>query len=336
MVILIQILTFLALISLILTSMKNKILIVYSIPKEGLTELKTHFDLIYPEKEFFTEGELIDLIPDCIGLLSIFNREVSAKLIQAGKDLKIISNYGVGFNNIDLNVANEQEIIVFNTPESVCEPTAELCMGLLLSLSRQISIYNYGLKTNADFEWGVMKNLGNTLNGKTLGIIGMGKIGKSVAEKAMVFGMNIIYHNRKPITDIKWNKAIYMNLEELLEKSDVVSLHCPLTPETYHLLGEKEFVKMKNTAFLINTARGAVVHEEALAKALEKGEIAGAGLDVFENEPTIYSGLLQQENALIVPHIGTATWETRIEMGREASQNIIDYLKNGNTKNRVN
>ena len=316
--------------------MKNKILITYSIPKDGLTELKTHFDLIYPKKEFFTEGELIDLIPDCIGLLSIFNKDISGEIIKAGKNLKIISNYGVGFNNIDLNVANEQRIIVCNTPEAVCEPTAELCMGLLLSLSRQISTFHSELKTNPNFEWGVMKNLGNTLRGKTLGIIGMGKIGKSVAEKAMIFGMNIIYHNRKPITDIKWNKAVYMNLEELLEKSDVVSLHCPLTPETYHLLGEKEFVKMKSTAFLINTARGAVVHEEALAKALEKSEIAGAGLDVFENEPTIYPDLLLQENALVVPHIGTATWETRIEMGREAGRNIIDYLKNGNTKNRVN
>lgn len=316
--------------------MKNKILIAYSIPKEGLTELETHFNLIYPESEFFTENELIDLIPDCIGLLSIFNREVSAKLIQAGKNLKIISNYGVGFNNIDLNVANEQKIIVCNTPEAVCEPTAELCMGLLLSLSRQISTFHSELKTNPNFKWGVMKNLGNTLRGKTLGIIGMGEIGKSVAKKAMIFGMNIVYHNRKPITDLKWNKTVYMNLEELLEKSDVVSLHCPFTPETYHLLGEKEFVKMKNTAFLINTSRGAVVHEKALAKALEKGEIAGAGLDVFENEPIIYPGLLQQKNAIVVPHIGTATWETRIEMGQEACQNIIDYLKNGNTKNRVN
>ncbi len=316
--------------------MKNKILIAYSIPKEGLTELETHFDLIYPEKDFFTKDELIELIPECIGLLSIFNREVSVEIIKAGKNLKIISNYGVGFNNIDLNVANEQGIIVCNTPESVCEPTAELCMGLLLSLSRQISSCNYGLKTNPNFEWGVMKNLGNTLRGKTLGIIGMGEIGKSVAEKAMVFGMNIAYHNRKSITDLKWNTAVYMGLDELLEKSDVVSLHCPLTPETHHLLGEKEFIKMKNTAFLINTARGAVVDETALAKALEKGEIAGAGLDVFENEPTIHPNLLQQKNALVVPHIGTATWETRIEMGREACLNIINYLKHGKTKNRVN
>ncbi|WP_321321310.1 NAD(P)-dependent oxidoreductase [Labilibaculum sp.] len=316
--------------------MKNKILITYSIPKEGLTELETHFELIYPEKESFTKKELIELIPDCIGLLSIFNREISADIIKAGKKLKIISNYGVGFNNIDLNAANEQRIIVCNTPEAVCEPTAELCMGLMLSLSRQISACNYELKTNPEFEWGVMKNLGSTLRGKTLGIIGMGNIGKSVAEKAMVFGMSIAYHNRKPISELKWKNAVYMNLPDLLEKSDVISLHCPLTPETHHLLNEKKFMKMKKTAFLINTSRGAVVNEEDLARALEQGEIAGAGLDVFENEPIIHPKLLKQKTALVVPHIGTATIETRIEMGREASQNIIGYLKNGITKNRVN
>ncbi len=317
-------------------SVRNKILITYSIPEEGLTELKTHFDLIYPAKEYFTESEIIELIPDCVGLLSIFNRKVSYEILKAAKNLKIVSNYGVGFNNINLKQANEQKIIVCNTPAAVSEPTAELCMGLILSLFRQIHTCNYELKTNVDFEWGVMKNLGSSLRGKTLGIIGMGQIGKSVAEKAMVFGMSIAYHNRKPIADLTWNKATYMNLDELLEKSDVVSLHCPLTSETHHLLGKKEFIKMKNTAFLVNTARGAVVHEEALAKALENAEIAGAGLDVFENEPTIHPELLQQKNALVVPHIGTATRETRIEMGREASQNIIDYLKKGSTKNRVN
>ena len=127
-----------------------------------------------------------------------------------------------------------------------------------------------------------------------------------------------------------------MDLEKLLKESDVISLHCPLTPETYHLLGEKEFLKMKKTAYLINTARGAVIHEEALARALEQGEIAGAGLDVFENEPTIHPHLLQQKTALVIPHIGTSTKETRIEMGKEVSQNMIDYLINGIRKNQVN
>ncbi|WP_372751253.1 NAD(P)-dependent oxidoreductase [Labilibaculum sp.] len=316
--------------------MKNKILISYSIPKEGLTELEKEFNIIYPEKEVFTDDELIALIPDCIGLLSIFNREVSEELIKAGKNLKIISNYGVGFNNIDLKAATKQGIIVCNTPESVCEPTAELCLALLLSLSRQICTCNTGLKTDPNFEWGVMKNLGNSLRGKTLGIIGMGKIGKSVAEKAMVFGMKIAYHNRKAIIEAKWENAIFMDIESLLKQADVISLHCPLTSETHHLLAEKEFVKMKKTAFLINTSRGAVVHEEDLALALEKGEIAGAALDVFENEPHIHPKLLKQEKALVVPHIGTASVESRIEMGLEASANIIQYLKNGIKKNKVN
>lgn len=177
---------------------------------------------------------------------------------------------------------------------------------------------------------------GNTLRGKTLGIIGMGNIGKSVAEKAHVFGMQIVYHNRKPISDTTKIQANYMELGALLENSDFISLHCPFTKETHHLIGDSEFKKMKNTAFLINTSRGAVVNEEALVAALQTGEIAGAGLDVFENEPNIHSELLNLQNAVVVPHIGTATFETRIEMAQEASQNIIDLLINGQIKNQVN
>lgn len=316
--------------------MKKKILIAYSIPKEGLQELEKHFDLVYPEKEFFTKEEMIERIPDCTGLLSIFNREISKEIIDAGKQLQIISNYGVGFNNIDIQNASKHQIVVCNTPKSVCEPTAELCFGLMLSLSRRIAECHHRLKTENDFEWGVMKNLGNTLRGKTLGIIGMGNIGKSVAEKAHVFGMQIAYHNRKPISDTTKIQANYMELGTLLENSDFISLHCPFTKETHHLIGDSEFKKMKNTAFLINTSRGAVVNEEALVAALQTGEIAGAGLDVFENEPNIHSELLNLQNAVVVPHIGTATFETRIEMAQEASQNIIDLLINGQIKNQVN
>lgn len=316
--------------------MKKKILITYSIPNEGLISLERDYELIYPTKEFFAKNEIINLIPDCIGLLSIFNREIDSDIIQAGQNLKIISNYGVGFNNIDLEEANRNNITVCNTPEAVCEPTAELCLGLILSLTRQIAHCHHELITNSEFEWGVMKNLGNTLQGKTLGIIGMGKIGKSVAQKAKAFGMNISYHNRKPIVDTDWKDAEYMNLNELLQKSDIISLHCPLTPETHHLIGKDELNQMKQSAFLINTARGQVVNESALATALQNEIIAGAALDVFENEPMIHPDLLVQSNIIVVPHIGTATYETRIEMAEEASQNIIDFMSSGSCKNKVN
>ena len=316
--------------------MKDKILVTYAIPKEGLSELEKYFELIYPKKEFFSDSELIKLIPDCSALLSIFNRDISAEIINAGRKLKIISNYGVGFNNINTEAVNNNNIILCNTPDAVCEPTAELCLALMLSLSRQVSNCHFQLKTNPDFEWGVMKNLGNSLRGKTLGIIGLGKIGKSIAEKASVFGMKIIYHNRKPITDKKYEHYTFVEKDRLLEESDIVSLNCPLTPETHHLLSEKEFRKMKTSSLLINTARGSVIDEQALVIALKDKLIAGAGLDVFENEPFIHSDLLKANNVVLVPHIGTSTIETRIEMGLEASDNIISYLIKGIEKNRVN
>ncbi|MDE5418965.1 hydroxyacid dehydrogenase [Labilibaculum sp. DW002] len=316
--------------------MKDKILVTYAIPKEGLSELEKYFELIYPKKEFFSDSDLIKLIPDCSALLSIFNRDISAEIINAGRKLKIISNYGVGFNNINTEAVNNNNIILCNTPDAVCEPTAELCLALMLSLSRQVSNCHFQLKTNPDFEWGVMKNLGNSLRGKTLGIIGLGKIGKSIAEKASVFGMKIIYHNRKPITDKKYEHYTFVEKDKLLEESDIVSLNCPLTPETHHLLSEKEFRKMKTSSLLINTARGSVIDEQALVRALKDKLISGAGLDVFENEPFIHSDLLKANNVVLVPHIGTSTIETRIEMGLEASENIISYLIKGIEKNRVN
>ncbi|RUT78618.1 NAD(P)-dependent oxidoreductase [Ancylomarina longa] len=316
--------------------MKNKILVTYSIPREGLVALEKYFELIYPDKEFFTSEELITLIPNCVGILSIFNRELPKEIIFAGRKLRIISNYGVGYNNIDMKAANQAGIVISNTPEAVCEPTAELCMGLMLSLCRRITEYHHQLITNPKFEWGVMKNLGNTLRGKTLGIIGMGKIGKSLADKARIFGMHIIYYNRKPIKDKQYEYASYVDKEQLLKISDVISLNCPLTPETHHLIGNKEFQLMKNTAQIINTSRGSVINEVELLEALEAKKIAGAALDVFEKEPNIPAELLKMGNVLLVPHIGTATFETRIEMAREASKNIIELLINGKAINQVN
>lgn len=313
--------------------MKNKILIAYSIPPQGLLELEKDFDLIYPDKEFFSTEELIERIPDCIALLSIFNKEIPKEVIEAGKQLKIISNYGVGFNNIDIKTASKKGIVVSNTPEAVCEPTAELCMALILSLSRGIAKCHHGLKTNPDFEWGVMKNLGTGLCDKTLGIVGMGKIGKSVALKAEAFGMRVVYYNRNKIDNSTYQ---YLSFNDLLEQSDVVSLNCPLTDETHHLIGEKELELMKDTALLINTARGLVVNEQELVDALKRNTIAGAALDVFENEPKIHPELLQMDNVVIVPHIGTASIDARIEMGKEASENIISFLIDGKEKNRVN
>jgi glyoxylate reductase len=178
-------------------------------------------------------------------------------------------------------------------------------------------------------EWGIMKNLGNTLSGKMLGIIGMGKIGRSVAGRALAFGMQICYHNRNKLDAVveKKLKTSLVSLDELLGNSDVISVHTPLTDKTRHLIGETEFNQMKNGAFIINTARGPVIDEIAMVKALETGKLGGAGLDVFENEPEISPELLQMDNVVLVPHIGTGTTETRINIGIVASQNIVDFFE---------
>ncbi len=318
--------------------MKKTILIQYAVPKEGLKALSQSFNLIYPEKDCFTHEEMLKNIPNCEALLSIFNQPVNAELIEAGKKLEIISNYGVGYNNIDVEAATKKGIAVCNTPEAVCEPTAELCLSLILSACRRVAECNHRLRKESDFKWGVMLNLGQTLRGKTLGIIGMGKIGKSVAQKAQAFGMKVVYNNRRQLSaNVEADLNIdYLGFEDLLKKADFVSLHCPLNESTHHLIGEKELSQMKASAYLINTSRGPVVDEQALADALGNDRIAGAALDVFEDEPKITPQLLTLNNVVLVPHIGTACIETRIEMAEEASQNILDHWEKGRSKNQVN
>ncbi len=318
--------------------MKKTILIQYAIPKEGLKVLGQSYHIVYPDKDYFTEEELMERIPNCEALLSIFNQPVSTNLIEAGKKLEIISNFGVGYNNIDVEVATKRGIAICNTPDAVCEPTAELCLSLILSLSRRVAECNHRLRTEDNFKWGVMRNLGQTLRGKILGIIGMGKIGKSVAQKAQAFGMKVAYNNRTQLsTSEEADLNIdYLGFDDLLKTADVISLHCPLNESTHHLIGEKELSMMKTSAYLINTARGPVVDEHALAEALEKDMIAGAALDVFENEPHITEQLMTLNNVVLAPHIGTACIETRIEMAEEASQNILDHWRKGKSKNQVN
>ncbi|PVX51906.1 glyoxylate reductase [Balneicella halophila] len=316
----------------------KKVLVTYDIPKKGLAILEEKgFQVDFPEKTYFTKEELIEKLPEYDALLAVFVREVDKEIIQAGKNLKIISNYGVGFNNIDIKVARDKDIAVTNTPVSVCEPTAELAFGLLLATMRNISGVNLGLRHDPDFKWGIMENLGNTLVGKRLGIIGMGNIGQAIARRALAFGMEVVYHNRNQLKKSIEDKyeAKYVSLKELLKTSDAVSLNVPLTDETHHLIDEKALKMMKESAFLVNTARGPVVDESALIEALERGRIAGAGLDVFEEEPHIPEALLDLPNVTLTPHTGSATFEDRILTGKEAAENIIAFFE-GKPQNVVN
>jgi glyoxylate reductase len=310
--------------------MKPKILVVAAIPKEGLTELEQKFDLVYPTQNFmFTDEELKMHIREVDGVLSVFTMPLTAELLKEGKHIKIVANFGVGFNNIDVAKATELGIVVCNTPNAVTEPTAEMAFGLLLSLTRNIALTDRGLRANPNFKWGMMENLGTGIFGKTVGIIGMGRIGQAFARRAIASGMKVVYYNRTRLAeDIEQKYACqWVSIEELLERSDVISLHCPLTDETRHLLDEAAMVRMKQGAIILNTARGPVVDEKMLVKYLQNGKLGGAGLDVFEAEPVITPELFALDNVVLTPHNATGTIETRIETVREAAENILRFFE---------
>ena len=252
-----------------------KLLVTYNIPREPFQNLPADWEITFPEKEEFSKTELLRILPDYDIMLAIFHAPIDREIIDAGKKLKLISNYGVGYNNIDITYAREKGIAVTNTPKAVNSPTAELALALMLSAARRIAECNQRIRIEKESMWGTMRNLGFGLEGKTLGIIGLGNIGKNVARKAEAFGMNIIYYNHH--TEVPGYRRV--ELDTLLRESDFVTLHTPLTPATRHLIGQRELSLMKPTAILVNTARGAVVDEQALAEVLKKRQIAGAALD---------------------------------------------------------
>jgi glyoxylate reductase len=308
--------------------MRQKILIAARVPRIGLSELEEKFDLIYPDEFQFDSDQFIHHIKDADGVLSVFVLPLKRDVLSYAKQLKIIANFGVGYNNIDVDAATDMGIVVCNTPNSVTEPTAEMAMGLMISVMRRITETDRGLRGDPDFKWGMMENLGKGLYGKTLGIIGMGRIGRAVARRASASGMKIIYYNRTKLPrDLEaQSKAEWVPLEALISNADVISLHCPLTEKTHHLIDEKEMNQMKDGVFIINTSRGSVINEKALVKYLQIGKIGGAGLDVFEEEPVIHSDLYQMNNVVLTPHNATGTIDTRIELAREASNNILDFF----------
>ena len=308
-----------------------KILVTYNIPREPFQNLPQDWEITFPQGEAMSKDEIIRLLPEYDIMLAIFHAAIDREMIDAGKKLKLISNYGVGYNNIDIKYAREKGIAVTNTPQAVNNPTAELTMALLLSAARRVAECNLRVRTEQEKMWGTMRNLGFGLEGKTLGIIGMGNIGKNVARKAEAFGMHIIYYNNR--TEVPGYRRV--ELDTLLAESDFITLHTPLTPQTHHLIGARELCLMKPSAILINTARGAVVDEAALANALKNQLIAGAALDVFEDEPHITETLYGLNQVVLTPHIGTGTIDARIAMAKEALDNIRNFLK-GTPTNVVN
>lgn len=288
-----------------------------SLPAEGFTRLEQH--MLYAPLE---EAEV---------LVSTFDKPVTREMIMSAPHLKLITNFGVGFNNIDLEACRERGIRVTNTPQPVIEPTAELAFALMHDVARRTAEFDRKLRQGTAEAFGVMNNLSHSLYGKTLGIIGMGRIGQALARRAVASGMRIVYHNRRPLGDeamrLLGYDASFVSKDELLRTADFVSLNLPYTPEVKHIIDGKALRMMKPTAYLINTARGAHVDEQALVKALKEGEIAGAAMDVYEHEPQIHPELLTLDNVVLSPHTGTGTWEGRIAMCENVCDNILAWEK---------
>jgi glyoxylate reductase len=270
-------------------------------------------------------------------LVAVFS-PVDRGLLDAAPRLRVVANAAVGYDNVDVAECTARGIRVTNTPGVLTDATADVAFGLLLSVSRRLGEAERLLRSGARFRWGFETLLGRGLQGRQLGVVGMGEIGAAVARRARAFGMSVAYCNRRPVAPELEAElgARLVPLDELLATSGVVSVHCPYTPETHHLIDADALARMRPDAFLINTARGKIVDEGALVEALRAGTIAGAGLDVFEHEPTVHAGLLELENVALAPHIGSATVETRTAMAILAARNVVAVLSGDEPPTPVN
>ena len=305
---------------------KPSILLTGKIPSSVVATLESIGDL----EQFRRDGvdvmphdELVARVAGKQAVVSMITDAVSRDVIEAGRDLKVIANAAVGYNNIDVTAARERGIIVTNTPGVLTDATADLTWALILGITRRIGEGERLVRRGAWKGWTFDFMLGAEVRGKQLGIVGYGGIGRAVAARGRAFGMRIAYTSRTPKHD---PEAEAMPLDRLLATSDIVSLHCPLTAETRHLIDQPALARMKRSAYLINTSRGPVVDEKALAWALRMHLIAGAGLDVFEEEPKVEPELLTLENVMLVPHLGSGTVETRTAMADLAARNVAAVL----------
>ncbi|RLI01301.1 D-glycerate dehydrogenase [Candidatus Bathyarchaeota archaeon] len=310
---------------------KPKVLVTRKFFDEAIDLIKTVADVeIYPSEEDPIPREvLLDKVQDIDGLLPMLTDRVDQTLLDRGKRLKVVSNYAVGYNNIDVNEATKHGVMVTNTPDVLTDTTADCAFMLLMAISRRlVEVDKFVREGKWVKAWGPKMLLGSDITGKTLGIIGLGRIGKAVVPRAKGFNMKILYHNRNPDPEAEKLGVEYRSMDEILAESDYISLHVPLNDNTKHLIGKPELKKMKKTAYLINTSRGPVVDENALTKALKENRIAGAGLDVLYEEPTNPKNpLLKLDNVIVAPHIGSATIETRLAMAMKAATNLTAALK---------
>jgi glyoxylate reductase len=317
-----------------------KVFVTRKILEEGLNMLRERYDVEVSDYDGVIPREmLLEKVMGVDALLSLLTDNIDAEVMDAaGPNLKIIANYAVGYNNIDVEEATKRGIMVTNTPGVLTETTADFAWTLLMAIARRIVEADKFVREGKFRGWEPMLLLGTDVFGATLGIVGFGRIGQAMARRALGFNMRVLYYDNSRVDEQleKELKATFVDLPTLLKESDFVTLHVPLTKQTHHLIGEKELKMMKKDAYLINTARGPVVDEKALVKALKEGWIKGAALDVFENEPEIEPELLKLDNVVLAPHIASASYATRSKMSVMVAENIIKALSGEVPPNLVN
>ena len=319
---------------------KPRIIVTRKLPEPVEAALKSHFTVALNASDTpFTKEKLIKAMMRADGILTTLGDEIDAEVLEAGgaRKAKIVANFGVGTNHIDLATAEDLGVVVSNTPGVLTDATADLAMALILNVTRRMWMHENRLRSGNWSGFDLVSGLGHSLRGKTLGVIGMGRIGTALAARAHFgFGMDVIYFNRSKVFAAAVPKANMVDsIEALMEKSDVVSLHVPGDAENRHMIDAARLALMKPSAYLINTARGDVVDEAALVQALQSGALAGAGLDVFEEEPRVPEALIAMDNVSLLPHIGSATEEARIAMGMRAVENLVAYFENNAVPHQV-
>ena len=306
-----------------------KVLVTGRLPEEVMAVIKeeNHVEA-HGEDRPMERQKLLDMVGDRDGLLCMITDRIDEEVLDRATHLKMIANLAVGYDNIDVAAATVREILVSNTPGVLTDATAEITFALILATARRVVEGDRRTRAGEFRFWAPLNFLGREVSGKTLGIIGLGSIGKAVAKRAKGFDMQILYHSRRRLEVSEENElgVSYADFNALLEQSDFVSLHVPLTDKTHHLISLRELKSMKTSAYLINTSRGPVVDEQALLKVLREGRIGGAGLDVYENEPVLAPGLTELKNVVLLPHVGSATIETRTRMGLKAAENLLAGL----------
>jgi glyoxylate reductase len=320
------------------TGMRPKLLVTRELVPSVMEALRERFEVdVYDGDGAIAREDLLKRIQGADAALTLLTEKVDAEFFDAaGPQLRIVANHAVGFDNVDVPEATRRGVPVSNTPEVLTETTADLAWALLLAAARRIAEGDRFLRSRTPWIWGPQMMMGVDIHGKTLGVVGFGRIGQAVARRASGFHMKVIYSSSSGPREVESIDAEHREFDELLREADFVSVNVALNDSTRHLFGDEQFRAMKPTAVLVNTARGPVVDEAALARALKAGEIFAAGIDVFEKEPEVHPELLECENAVIIPHLGSATIDTREAMGMLAAENLFAVFDGGEPSTLIN